>query len=71
MPEITMTFSLPEEQSEFDHAILGTEWYLAVNEIVNELRTRLKYENAGKEIDEFNEWVWGVLNERGLDPYKE
>lgn len=71
MPEITLKFKLPEEQTEADHAILGTEWYFAVYEIVSELRSRIKYENAGQEIADFNKWVWEMLQERGLDPYKE
>lgn len=70
MPNITMTFSLPEEQGEFDHAILGTEWYLATYEIVNELRNRVKYGDK-EDLAGFHEWVWEMLNDRGLDPYKE
>lgn len=69
--KMTLTFDLPEERSEAERAAHGTDWYLAVYDIVSELRSWIKFQDAGQEIADFNTWVWEMLNERGLDPYKE
>ena len=66
-----LAFNLPDDASEFERASHATDWYLAVWDIVSELRKRLKYGGAGSEVQELDEWVWNMLNERGLDPYKE
>jgi hypothetical protein len=69
MSELILKFTIPEESSEAEMAFKAGDWYLAVGDIVTELRKRLKYGDAGKEMDEFNAWVWGMLEERGLDPW--
>ena len=71
MPSITLKYTLPDERVDAEQAIHGADWYLAVYEIVSELRSWIKFEGAGQEIADFNKWVWEMLNERGLDPYKE
>ena len=70
MSTITLRYELPEERVDSERAIRGADWYLAVYEIVSELRNLLKYNNAGQEIDSFNKWVWEMLKDRGLDPYE-
>lgn len=70
MPEITLKFNLPDERQDANRAIRADDWYIAVYDIITELRSRLKFGDAGKEIDDFNDWVWSLLNERGLDPYE-
>jgi len=66
-----LEFDLPLENYEFERASHAADWYMAVWDIVSELRKRLRYENAGDEMEDLNKWVWDMLNERGLDPYKE
>lgn len=39
----TLSFSLPDEQEEFDAALDGMEWKIVVSEISDYLRAELKY----------------------------
>ena len=71
MPTLDLHFKLPEEQHEADLALDAAKWYLGVYDIVNELRNRLKYGNAGAEIEDFNKWVWEMLADRQINPYDE
>lgn len=64
-----LRFDLPEERDEFETAVHAVDWKVAVTDIVDELRRRLKYCDAGKELDDFNKWVWQQLNEDGLEPW--
>jgi hypothetical protein len=69
MPTFDLHFNLPDEANDANLALNAVKWYLAVWDIVSELRRRLKYGNAGDEIEEFNKWVWDMLADRQLDPY--
>ena len=40
----TLSFNLPEDRYEFDAAIQGEQWRSALNELDQELRSRIKYE---------------------------
>jgi hypothetical protein len=40
----TLSFNLPEDRYEFDAAIQGEQWRSALNELDQELRNRIKYE---------------------------
>lgn len=41
----TLTFSLPEEEAEYNFAINGFQYFNALDEIRNHLRQKVKYEN--------------------------
>lgn len=69
MPTITMTFYLPEEQHEAELARRSTEYYLALYDIVNEARRRVKYAEAGQEMQDFYDWIWRELGDRRIDPF--
>lgn len=43
MPQATLTFNLPEEESEFRTALNGGRYSLALGEIIKEFRDTLKY----------------------------
>lgn len=66
-----LSFNLPADASEFERASHADDWYLAVYDIVDEIRRRVKYGGAGDEVEDLRAWVNNMLNERGLDPYKE
>ena len=66
-----LEFDLPLENYEFDRASHSADWFMAVWDIVTELRRRVKYGNAGDEVADVYKWVWDMLNDRGIDPYKE
>lgn len=44
MPKATLEYSLPEEKSEFDTARQGVDYMLALQDLDNWLRAKLKYE---------------------------
>lgn len=39
----TLEFNLPEEQAEFEHAVRGREFYCALDDIKQAIRSALKY----------------------------
>lgn len=45
----TLTFSLPDEQEEFDAALDGMSWKIVVSEISEYLRRELKYKELSDE----------------------
>lgn len=51
MPKATLSFSLPEEQHEFETATNGGSYLAALQELDNYLRGRLKYEELSEEVD--------------------
>lgn len=50
MPKATLTFNLPEEKSEFNFAIQGSNYALALGDILKELRDNIKYNNELSEV---------------------
>lgn len=71
MPIATLTFNLPEEDSEHLSAINGWKWKSVVTEIVENLRHELKYSelkpNVGEKLEEFRTWIFNKLQEEGLN----
>jgi hypothetical protein len=66
----TLTFTLPEEQEEFQCAVDGSEWKSAMDDISNWLRAKLKYEELTPEQDAAYEaarnQLHTIIQERGL-----
>ena len=66
----TLTFSLPEEQEEFDRAVQGGNWRMIVEDLDAHLRSRLKHEDLPDEVhaalDRARTHLYGLLEERGL-----
>ncbi len=66
----TLTFNLPEEQEEFDHAAKGADWRMVVEDLDAHLRSRLKHEELPDEahaaLDRARTHLYGLLEERGL-----
>ena len=66
----TLTFTLPEEQEEFQCAVDGSEWKSAMDDISNWLRSKLKYEELAPEQDAAYEaarnQLHTIIQERGL-----
>lgn len=48
----TLEFSLPEDQAEHSYALAGVDALLVVEDIINEVRNKLKYDGGV-----FQEWV--------------
>ena len=49
MPTATLTFNLPEDNSDFNNARRGGEYYSALWDIHNQLRSNYKYDQSDKE----------------------
>jgi hypothetical protein len=66
----TLTFTLPEEQEEFDRAVQGSDWRIIVEDLDAHLRSRLKHEDLPDEVhaalDRARTHLYGLLEERGL-----
>ena len=71
MATLELRFALPEEKNDANLALNAVNWYLAVYDIVSELRRLLKHGGAGDESEAFNKWVWDMLSDRNIDPYDE
>jgi hypothetical protein len=67
----TLTFSLPEEQEEFDRAVQGGNWRMVVEDLDAHLRSRLRHEDLPDEVhaalDRARTHLYGLLEERGLN----
>ena len=62
-----LTFNLPDEQSEFEHAYNGPKWRAMVQQLDNRLRDNLKYDN-GLSIERREAYEHArQLIQRGLD----
>lgn len=61
MPKATLSFNLPEEESEHNIAVRGGDFYCALWDILNIIRAVDKYDKKLEEaIDEIRETVHGV-----------
>jgi hypothetical protein len=66
----TLTFTLPEEQEEFYHAVQGGNWRMVAEDLDAHLRSRLKHEDLPEDVhaalDRARTHLYGLLEERGL-----
>lgn len=56
----TIEFNLPEEQDEHAYALAGLDALIVIDELLNEIRNKLKYGGG-----EFGEWDAEVWNDDG------
>ena len=67
-----LEFDLDEERHDFDNAVNGWRWHCLVNELDNELRSKVKYpsDDANDEVldalAKFREFLHDQLREEGL-----
>lgn len=67
----TLTFNLPDESQEFRTAIDGWKWKIALNELSEELRSKVKWDNNMSEeqrdaYQQVREKIVAILNENNL-----
>jgi hypothetical protein len=66
----TLTFSLPEEQEEFDRAVQGGNWRMVVEDLEAHLQSRLKHEDLSEDVavalDRARQHLFTLIAERGL-----
>lgn len=71
MPIATLTFDLPEEDSEFSHASNGWKWRMIVGEILNNIRQDVKYsqdttEEQKRVLENMRSYIFVRMGEEGL-----
>jgi hypothetical protein len=66
----TLTFTLPDEQEEFDRAVQGGDWRMVVEDLDAHLRSRLRHEDLPDEVhaalERARTHLYTLLEERGL-----
>ena len=62
-----LTFKLPDEQAEFEHAYNGPKWLAMVQQLDNRLRDSLKYDEKLSIADRTAIELTRSLIQRGLD----
>ena len=68
MPKATLTFDLPEEATEFDLAVRGSDRACAIDDLDNWLREQEKYCNrASLPVDEVRAKLREVCGDRGVE----
>jgi len=68
MPKATLSYDLPEEQTDFDMANHATDMWIILNDLDNELRSHLKYDSHpewdNKTVEEIREILLNAMTER-------
>lgn len=71
MPKATLTFDLPDEQTEFALATHATDMWIVMSDLDNELRSHLKYDSHpewdGNTVEEIRKILWDMRTERGIN----
>ena len=66
----TLTFTLPEEEEEFDRAVQGGNWRMVVEDLDAHLRSRLRHEDLSEDVhaalDRARTHLYELLEARGL-----
>ena len=70
MPKGVLSFDLPEEEQEFRMAQESAEWRIVLMDILEHIRSQLKYQNLpdhkAAAYEECRELIWNTLSDRGL-----
>lgn len=71
MPKVTMKFNLPEEETELNQAMHGTDAHYVLCELDQKLRNKLKHgdltEEAHKELQELRDLLREECFENGIN----
>jgi hypothetical protein len=71
MPVSTLTFNLPDEQSEFKFATNGAKYLSLLVEITQEFRNKSKYENGPTTWGDAYDKLWTIFKDNNFDPWEE
>jgi hypothetical protein len=70
MPQATLIFSLPEEQTEFNEAQEAGAWKALMVDLLNHIKNEMKHGQITPEkqvaYEEIRELLWGSIHDRGL-----
>lgn len=65
----TLTFTLPEERAEYEHAIRGADYRVALEELAEWLRGKYKHTEPEHwpDLSAIRDHFYGVLQDRGIE----
>lgn len=67
MPKATLSFNLPDDQEEFNHATNAIKYVIALSEIKQYLRNNAKHnENPPKDWYEVQDAINDLINSEGI-----
>jgi len=68
--EAILKFNLPEESEDFEYAMNGVKYKIVIDDFMNHLRSKLKYEDLSPElhdeIDKLRDTLVSLLHERNI-----
>ena len=71
MPKATLTYDLPEEQTDFDMATHAADMWVILNDLDQELRSHLKYDSHPKwhseTVEDIRNIILNAMAERGVN----
>lgn len=66
MSKINITFSLPEEKSEYRAAIHGIDYQIIISDLDNWLRSCIKHSDVLPSIQDVRDMLWELVNDAGV-----
>jgi hypothetical protein len=70
MPIATLSFTLPEEDSEHRCAVCGPKYRAMLEEVAQAARALVKYE-TGATAEQLKDQIWEIYNSYHFDPWDE
>ena len=71
MPKATLSYNLPEEQTDFDMATHAADMWIILNDLNEELRSHIKYtshpEWHGETVEDIRKILLNAMAERGIN----
>jgi hypothetical protein len=71
MANATLSFTLPEEQMEFEMACKAVDLHSIITTLSDELRSHLKYDSHpswdSSTVEEIRQLLWEMVNERNVN----
>lgn len=71
MPKATLTYDLPEEQTDFAMATHATDMWAVLDKLDNEFRSHLKYNSRPEwhsdTIEDVRKLLWEMRQEHGIN----
>ena len=55
--KVVLKYNLPKEKDDFTLALKGSEYYCSLNDIFNCIRSKIKYQDLSKEVEEILEEI--------------
>lgn len=72
MAKVTLTYDLPEEESEYKLTTKAVDLSLAISDFTHLLREKIKYQQIKNTTwDDVSKTWWTILEDHRIDPYED